>query len=90
VPGAKLKSFPAPNLSAVRDVVSGSLFRLEDSLGSGAFFRSLPEELQIEDHLLTLDIRGLLDFLKGLEPVELPADDVVTQIRKHLGTQAHV
>jgi ATP-dependent Lhr-like helicase len=90
MPGAKLKSFPAPNLSAVRDVVSGSLFRLDDSLGSGAFFRSLPEELQIEDHLLTLDIRGLLDFLKGLEPVELPADDVVTQIRKHLGTQAHV
>jgi ATP-dependent Lhr-like helicase len=89
-PGAKLKSFPAPSLSAVRDVVSGSLFRLEDSLGSGAFFRSLPEELQIEDHLLTLDIRGLLEFLKGLEPVELPADQVVTQIRKHLGTQAHV
>ncbi len=88
-PDAKLKSFPAPDLSAVRDVVSGSLFRLEDSLGSGAFFRSLPGELQIEDHLLTLDVRGLLEFLKGLEPVELPADQVVAQIRKHLGTQAH-
>jgi ATP-dependent Lhr-like helicase len=88
-PDAKLRSFPAPDLSAVRDVVSGSLFRLEDSLGSGAFFRSLPEELQIEDHLLTLDVRGLLEFLKGLEPVELPANQVVGQIRKHLGTQAH-
>ena len=88
-PDAKLKSFPVPDLSAVRDVVSGSLFRLEDSLGSGAFFRSLPEELQIEDHLLTLDIAGLLQFLKGLEPVELPAEEVTAQIRRHLGTQAH-
>jgi ATP-dependent Lhr-like helicase len=87
---AKLKSFPAPTLTAVRDVVSGSLFRLEDNLGSGAFFRSLPEGLQIEDHLLTLDIRGLLEFLKGLEPVELPADEVVAQIRRHLGDQVHV
>jgi ATP-dependent Lhr-like helicase len=86
----KLESFPAPTLTAVRDVVSGSLFRLEDSLGSGAFYRSLPEELQIEDHLLTLDIRGLLEFLKRLEPVELPAEEVATQIRRHLGDQVHV
>ena len=89
-PDAKLKSFPAPSLSAIRDVVSGSLFRLEDSLGSGAFFRSLPEELQIEDHLLTLDIRGLLEFLKGLEPVELPAEEVTAQIRRHLGSNAQL
>ena len=88
-PGAQLKSFPAPEASTVRDVVSGSLYRLQDSLGSGAFFRSLPEELQIEDHMLTLDVAGLLEFLKGLEPVELPADRVVTQIRRHLGTQAN-
>jgi len=83
-PGAKLKTFPAPDLSAVRDVVSGSLFRLEDSLGSGAFFRSLPEELQVEDHLLTLDVRGLLAFLKDLEPVELPAQEVTAQMKRHL------
>jgi len=89
-PGAKLKSFPVPSLSAVRDVVSGSLFRLEDSLGSGAFFRSLPEELQIEDHLLTLDIRGLLEFLKGLEPVELPAEEVTAQMARHLSDKAEV
>ncbi|MBN2465774.1 DEAD/DEAH box helicase [candidate division WOR-3 bacterium] len=89
-PGARLKSFPTPALTAVRDVISGSLLRLEDSLGSGAFFRSLPEELQIEDHLLALDIRGLLEFLGGLEPVELPADEVVAQIRQHLGDQVHV
>ena len=89
-PGATVKSFPAPSLSAVRDVVSGSLFRLEDSLGSGAFFRSLPEELQIEDHLLTLDIRGLLEFLKGLEPVELPAEDVTAQMKRHLSQKSEV
>ncbi len=84
-PGATLKSFPAPDLSAVRDVIAASLYRLEDSLGSGSFFRSLPEDLQIEDHLLALDIRGLLEFLKGLEPVELPAEEVTRQIRQHLG-----
>jgi ATP-dependent Lhr-like helicase len=83
--GALLKSFPAPEMSAVRDVVSGSLYRLQDSLGSGAFFRSLPEELQIEDHLLTLDVAGLLAFLKDLEPVELPAEEVTAQIAKHVG-----
>ena len=62
----------------------GAWIRLEDSLGSGAFFRSLPEDLQIEDHLLTLDIRGLLEFLKGLEPVELPAEEATSQIRRQL------
>lgn len=80
----KLKSFPAPEVSAVRDVVSRSLLRLEDNLGSGAFFRSLPEELQIEDHMLTLDIAGLLEFLKELEPVELPAEEVSSQMARHL------
>jgi len=89
-PGAQLKSFPAPEASAVRDVVSGSLYRLQDSLGSGAFFRSLPEELQIEDHMLTLDVAGLLAFLKGLEPVELPAAEVTAQIAKHLSDKAEV
>jgi len=80
----ELRTFPVPDLTAVRDLVSTSLHRLEDSLGSGAFFRSLPEDLQIDDHLLALDILGLLDFLKGLEPVELPADVVSGTIRKHL------
>jgi hypothetical protein len=89
-PGARFKSFPVPDLTAIRDVVSGSLYRLEDSLGSGAFFRSLPEELQIEDHLLTLDIAGLLAFLKGLEPVELPAEEVTARIRRHLSDKSEV
>jgi len=79
-----------PDLTAVRDVVSGSLYRLEDSLGSGAFFRSLPEELQVEDHLLALDIAGLLAFLKGLEPVELPAEEVTAQMSRHLSDKAEV
>ncbi len=80
----RLKSFLVPEVSAIRDVISSSLLRLEDNLGSGAFFRSLPPELQVEDHMLTLDISGLLEFLKGLEPVELPAEEVTGQIAKHL------
>jgi hypothetical protein len=84
-PAKELRSFPVPDVSAVRDIISASLFRLEDSLGSGAYFRSLPEELQVEDHMLTLDIAGLLEFLKGLEPVEMEAEVVTEQMREHLG-----
>ena len=38
---------------------------------------------------MTLDVRGLLEFLKGLEPVELPAEEVTAQMKRHLATQAH-
>jgi Lhr-like helicase len=84
-----LRSFPVPAVSAVREVVSRSLLRLEDSLGSGAFFRSLPEQLQIEDHLLALDATGLLEFLRGLEVVELPAAEMTDRISRHLGRKAN-
>jgi replicative superfamily II helicase len=84
----QLKSFPVPEVSAIRDVISSSLLRLEDNLGSGAFFRSLPPELQVEDHMLTLDIAGLLEFLKGIEPVELPAEEVTAQIAQHLARKS--
>lgn len=83
-PAKELHSFPAPDVTAIRDIIGASLFRLEDSLGSGAFFRSLPEELQIEDHMLTLDIAGLLEFLKGLQTMEMEAEVVTEQMREHL------
>ncbi len=76
--------FPLPDYGAMREVVMDNLFRLEDGLGSGAFFRYLPEELQVEDHLLTLDIDGLFSFLDGLRLVRMEIGAVRAQIAEHL------
>lgn len=84
VPGA----FPVPAEDSVRQVVRKNLARLEDSLGSGAFFRLLPPDLQVEDHLLALDIAGLLEFLGTVKPVELPAERVRVQMKVHLQTNS--
>lgn len=84
-PAPKLQRFPAPDLGSIREVVRGALARLEDSLGSGAFFRFLPEELQVEDHLLALDISGLLGFLPTIEPVELSPEQVTEAMRMTSG-----
>jgi ATP-dependent Lhr-like helicase len=64
--------FPLPALNDIRKVISRQLSVLEDRLGSGAFFRLLPEHMQIDDHLLALDIEGLLRFLRGVTLVEIP------------------
>ena len=45
-------------MSDVRKVIARQLTVLEDRLGSGAFFRLLPGHMQIDDHLLALDIEG--------------------------------
>jgi ATP-dependent Lhr-like helicase len=66
--------FPIPDEQAIRAVIKENIFPLEDNLGSGAFFRYLPEDLQVEDHYLTLDIGGLLDYLKQLKLVVLAQD----------------
>jgi hypothetical protein len=84
-PAKALRRFPVPDLTAIQEVIRGALARLEDNLGSGAFFRMLPENLQVQDHMLTLDIAGLLRFLDTLEPVELSPEEVTETMRKHLG-----
>ncbi|MEO0080092.1 MAG: DEAD/DEAH box helicase [candidate division WOR-3 bacterium] len=82
--GEPVRTFPVPSRRALREVVSANILRLEDHLGSGAFFRLLPRELQIEDHLLTLDVQGLADFLTGLELVRMAPAAVAGQIAEHL------
>ncbi|MCX7785948.1 MAG: DEAD/DEAH box helicase [candidate division WOR-3 bacterium] len=67
-------TFPIPKESSIREVISEHLLRLEDNLGSGAFFRFLPKALQIEDHYRTLDMAGLLQFLKSQKLVEIDAE----------------
>ncbi len=76
--------FPLPDYGVIREAISDNIFRLEDGLGSGAFFRYLPDDLQVEDHFLTLDIDGLFSFLDGLRLVRMSADAVRAQIAEHL------
>jgi ATP-dependent Lhr-like helicase len=80
-----LLRFPVPELRSIREVVRKNIARLEDSLGSGAFLRMLPKDLQVDDHLLALDIDGLLRFLAEVRLVELPAGEVSERIRQRVG-----
>ncbi len=63
--------FPIPGAEAVKKVLADNIRRLEDALGSGAFFYDLPPEYQVEDHFLNLDIQGFLDFLHSLRLSEI-------------------
>lgn len=79
-----LARFPLPSREAIKSVVRDNLARFEDSLGSGAFFYLLPENLQVEDHLLALDVDGLWEFLDRLELVQMDPAAVRAQIAEHL------
>jgi len=63
--------FPLPKEDSIKKIVADNIAWFEDALGSGAFFYDLPVELQVEDHLLNLDIIGFLEFLKGIRLVEI-------------------
>ncbi len=63
--------FPLPNSSDFKEVISRNIFRLEDNLGSGAFFRHLPKNLQIEDHYQMLNIDGLIRYLSTINLIEI-------------------
>ncbi len=77
--------FPVPELAATRQAIEANITRLEDGLGSGAFFRWLPRELQVEDHMLALDVDGLFGYLRGLKLVELDQDEVVARLASAAG-----
>lgn len=76
--------FPIPDEETIRSVIKENIFQFEDNLGSGAFFRNLPEDLQIEDHYLTLDIEGLLNYLNQLKLVELSADQCLKALTGYI------
>lgn len=65
--------FPIPLKESIREVIGLNLSRLEDALGSGAYFYDLPLKYQIEDHYRDLDIDRFLEFLKALKfiPINL-------------------
>jgi len=63
--------FPIPSIHAIKKVIGANISRLEDALGSGAYFYDLPPKYQIEDHALGMDIHGFLEFLRSLRLVEI-------------------
>ncbi len=71
-------TFPIPSEFSIREVISQNLLKFEDNLGSGAFFRFLPKELQIEDHYRALDMQGLLQFLKSQPLTEISSEVMST------------
>jgi len=76
--------FPLPSREAIKAVVRAHLAEFEDSLGAGAFFDYLPEDLQVEDHLLTLDIDGLWEYLDSWQLVRMDQSAIRAQIAEHL------
>jgi ATP-dependent Lhr-like helicase len=58
--------FPVPNADSFRTIIGRNIAKLEDALGSGAFFYDLPPAYQVEDHYLGLDIDGFRDFLQSI------------------------
>lgn len=63
--------FPVPMVDSIKDVIGKNIAKLEDALGSGAFFYDLSHEYQIEDHYLNLDISGFLEFLSSVKLVHI-------------------
>ncbi len=78
------EKLPLPSIKSIKEVIGENIARLVDNLGSGAFFHNLPRELQIEDHYLTLDIPGLLEFLDTLRLTVLPAETYLPLLQEQL------
>ena len=66
---------PVPRIESIKKVVGENIQRLEDALGSGAYFYDLPRECQIQDHMLGMDIQGFLDFLGSLRLRQIDVED---------------
>jgi hypothetical protein len=62
---------PIPDRDSFAQVIKRNLARLEDALGSGAYFYDLPMELQVEDHWNNLNLNGFLEFLKTVRLVQI-------------------
>ena len=63
--------FPMPSNESIKRVMRENIRRLEDALGSGAYFYDLPVDSQVEDHMLNMDIGGFLGFLGSLRLVRI-------------------
>jgi len=76
---------PSPKVESIKKVIGRNIARLEDALGSGAFFYELPKIYQIEDHYLNLDISGFLEFLASIKLVEMDLIEFNKAVKKLKG-----
>ncbi|MCK4673456.1 hypothetical protein KAT67_05675, partial [candidate division WOR-3 bacterium] len=74
--------FPIPQVESIKKIISRNIARLEDALGSGAYFYDLPGNYQTEDHYLSLDISGFLDFLSSIKLVNINTQDFEKGLKK--------
>jgi len=74
--------FPIPQVESIKKIISRNIARLEDALGSGAYFYDLPGNYQTEDHYLNLDIAGFLDFLLSIKLVNMNTQDFEKGLKK--------
>jgi ATP-dependent Lhr-like helicase len=63
--------FLLPQSESIKTVIAKNLARLEDALGSGAYFYDLPVDYQVEDHYLNLDIDRFIEFLSSISLVTI-------------------
>ncbi|MEO0098778.1 MAG: DEAD/DEAH box helicase [candidate division WOR-3 bacterium] len=77
-------NFPIPKRETIEGWIKKNLFRLEDALGVSSFFRLLPDDLKIKDLAITLDISGLIAFLKKISFLERPKDFCLTMVEGYI------
>ncbi len=77
--------FPVPSDEAIIEAIGSNIERLEDALGSGAYFYDLPVKYQIEDHYRNLDIERFLEFLRALKLVPINSN-YFEEISKFIST----
>ncbi len=81
---SSILTLPLPQRKTIDMLISKKLFILEDALGVGSFFRLLPDELKIKDLATTLDIAGLIEFMKIMKFKELPKDFVLAMLEGYV------
>lgn len=81
---SSIHSLPVPQKKTIDTLIGRKLSILEDALGVGSFFRLLPDDLKIKDLATTLDIAGLIEFMKSMEFVEQPKDFCLTMLEGYV------
>jgi ATP-dependent Lhr-like helicase len=66
--------FPVPPKEFIERVLAENVTRLEDALGSGAYFYDLPFKYQVEDHFRALDIERFLQFLQAIRLIKVKSE----------------
>jgi hypothetical protein len=68
-------AMPRASVKTIKKIISHNIARLEDALGSGAYFYDLPKDYQVEDHCFALDIEGFLAFYGSIRLITRDLED---------------